>query len=447
MGGDRIMPKNTPRTLGTSPGEVLVNSGGEQFFLCDSSNSPATISITWAQLPDGSQFPGSSSFAGSPAFSVSSTNYLWYRISTGNLENNTTGFSADSDIIPLWQFDVDGSGIISNIIDRRPWFGSNRYTSLEGASLGSDGLIILNNDIKYANVVQQGSPSPNEGVVRWRTSAVTSSGQDEFEILSPGITIQIRDALNNVLTNNVSAATIFPFVTNSVVYVDLNLTTPGATVPLQITAGTGAPTPSPGRVLLAEKISSSIVHWIPGNLDMYAADTNALYEILPSPLGYGVGISDGLTDPSGLRAQPPSATYPFATLADISSSGSSLIKASYTSAVTPPAGSAANLFNIAPPVGATRFRLNASITSSAFVGDSVGVIAEGNLANGQVWVSNQISFSLFTAAGNSGGAGVQIGLYSNASMTLTVAPGGILVQVINAPATNGATGAGYLLFI
>lgn len=117
------MPKDTPRSLGTSPGEVLINSGGEQFFLFNKSDSPATVSITWAQLTDGSQFAGSASFAGSPAFSTSATNYLWYRLSTNSLENNDTGFMTDSDAIPLWQFDVDVSGVVSNVLDRRPWFG------------------------------------------------------------------------------------------------------------------------------------------------------------------------------------------------------------------------------------------------------------------------------------------------------------------------------------
>lgn len=120
------MPINDQRTRGLSPGEVFINSGGEQFFLYTKADSPATVGIAFAQLPDGSQFAGDPLFAGTaPGFINSATNYIWFRLSIAALESNATGFPEDGDIIPLWSIDIDGAGAVSNILDKRPWFGGS----------------------------------------------------------------------------------------------------------------------------------------------------------------------------------------------------------------------------------------------------------------------------------------------------------------------------------
>lgn len=128
------MPRNTPRTIGVSPSEVMVNSGGDQFFLFATSDTPATVSISYGNLPDGTDFAGDAAFTGSPlAFTTSSTNYIYFRLATATLESSDSGFPSDPDAIPLWTIDVDGSGVVSNILDKRSW--------LAGAGGGGTGSV------------------------------------------------------------------------------------------------------------------------------------------------------------------------------------------------------------------------------------------------------------------------------------------------------------------
>lgn len=119
------MPRSVSRTLGVSPSEVLINSGGEQFLLVNAVNGGTPqCDITFANLPNGTDFAGQTAFTGAPSFTLGVVNYIWFTISTGLLANNTTGFPGTTDEIPLWQITLDGSGNFTSILDKRPWFAA-----------------------------------------------------------------------------------------------------------------------------------------------------------------------------------------------------------------------------------------------------------------------------------------------------------------------------------
>lgn len=245
------MPKDTPRTLGTSPGEVLINSGGEQFFLYTTSDSPATISLTFAQLPDGSSFNGYVSYAGSPAFTTSSTNYVWFRLSSSVLENNDTGFLADIDTIPLWQFDVDGSGVISNIYDRRPWFGGsggvgNVETGLIENSTGTD---IYNTNLTACRF------SAFNFAFQWDSDNDTLSW-DVYDGNYPSddLQIEVTDPDTDTVINTItSGGSISSVTAGAYVYFDVNR----AGGSISLSSSSGPPTSQQDRFILGKRVSGT----------------------------------------------------------------------------------------------------------------------------------------------------------------------------------------------
>ena len=129
------MARNETRPLGVSGGEVMVNSGGDQFFLTVQAGTPSPVIISHANLSDGTEFAGISGFTGSPAWTTGTTNYIWFDTGSGSLANNSTGFTGDFTHIPLWRVVTDGSGNIIDVLDSRPWFsgsGSGSSGSLSG---------------------------------------------------------------------------------------------------------------------------------------------------------------------------------------------------------------------------------------------------------------------------------------------------------------------------
>ena len=130
------MPRNVNVTTGVSPREVLTNSGGEQFLAIVTGTGPIELTITYANLPDGTDFAGTSSFTGNPAWTNGATNYIWFNTTSGLLENDTAGFASGTDIIPLWRLTLDGGGALTSLFDSRPWFSSEPIgTSSLGYSL------------------------------------------------------------------------------------------------------------------------------------------------------------------------------------------------------------------------------------------------------------------------------------------------------------------------
>jgi hypothetical protein len=364
------MPKDINRPLGASGSEAIINSGAEQFFAYQTTDSPATIGITWAQLPDSTQFAGNAAFAGSPAFATSSTNYVWYRLSTAVLENNNTGFVTDRDTIPLWQFDVDGAGVVSNVYDRRPWFGgpTGVLGTLEGLAIDSSGLDFYNRNQRYGIITQGAGAIPGQGAVRWRTAAApTVSLTDEFEVLAPGLVLGVRNiGTPGVITNLVNPGTITNFNVGTYIYADIDLTNPGAVTPLLSSAA--APPVAMGRVLLASRDAWG-VHWIPDNLAMLAADTNSLNEILPAPYGIGKGIQEGLIDQTLLRAALPSTANPFATMADAGTGSISTILSSFNGGGFAAMGTTAPaIAPVAIPATANKVTIIGSIQHTALIG-------------------------------------------------------------------------------
>jgi len=193
---------------------------------------------------------------------------------------------------------------------------------LEGVGVDSSGLNIFNRNVQYATVTRQAGVIAGQGVVRWRTAAApTVSLTDEFEVLAPGLSVFARTPAG-IVANNVAPGVVTNFVSGApanYVFVDMNLAVHGATVALQMSAG--PPPAYPGRVMLASRGAWG-VYWWPDNLELQAADTNPLAEVLPAPYGFGVGVRDGLVNPSVVRAIP-SAANPFATMTELSGVGGS----------------------------------------------------------------------------------------------------------------------------
>lgn len=98
------------------------DSGADQFYLTfEPNSSPLEINLTAANLSDGTEFPATSNYGGAPAFAAPGTNYVWFDPGIAAIQNNTTGFP--SDVLPLWEFVLDGSSNVTSLIDRRPFFG------------------------------------------------------------------------------------------------------------------------------------------------------------------------------------------------------------------------------------------------------------------------------------------------------------------------------------
>lgn len=108
--------------------QARVDSGAEQWFLSfEPNSSPLEINLGSANLPDGTLFPATLNYAGSPAFSAPGTNYVWYDPALASIVNDAVGFPAD--VIPLWEFVLDASSLVTSVIDRRPFIGGGAGSS------------------------------------------------------------------------------------------------------------------------------------------------------------------------------------------------------------------------------------------------------------------------------------------------------------------------------
>lgn len=295
------MPSGVQRTLGVSGSEAMVNSGGEQFFLFGNADTPATVDISFANLPDGTSFAGQLAFAGIPsAFTTSSTNYIFFKLSSAVLESNASGFAVDNDIIPLWTIDVDGSGVITNIFDKRPWFPRNAgATEGAGIFLGSDGLAINNTLPKPSWTYGDTAPSPTEitfdstvgsGRLAWTDDIIIrfNSGSGFIDNLVTGAS----SPLDNVADGDV-------------VYFDINRTTGGASVTLvRVAAGS--------FVLTADRHIFGIRQ---GNNFIRQGDQTLLDQVAATytPLGIDLNRWQALQDATGA----PTSANPFATVSQI----------------------------------------------------------------------------------------------------------------------------------
>ena len=107
-----------------------LESGADQFLLSvDPNTAPATTAtLSAANLPDDTVL-GPTAVVG---LAIPGTNYVWFDAGLGAVQSGAVGFPAD--VTSLWELALDGSGLVTSLIDRRPWFSG-------GGSGGDAGAI------------------------------------------------------------------------------------------------------------------------------------------------------------------------------------------------------------------------------------------------------------------------------------------------------------------
>jgi hypothetical protein len=245
------MPRNTTRSLGISPSEVFVNAGGEQFFLVNTSNTPPTVTITFGNLPDGTDFIGQTAFTGNPAFSTGATNYIWYRLSTGVLENNDTGFLVDADTIPLWRLVVDGGGAITSTFDSRPWFSGavgSGLTANSGVVLDGAGTNVFNTNPSAYRMY-----AANVGFT-WDATAGTLTWQAADGGTPDDITLEITDPVSGTVIQSIAVPGSRAGITTTGDYVYFDMDRVSAFVTLSVSST--PPAMIQDRFLFGRRISN-----------------------------------------------------------------------------------------------------------------------------------------------------------------------------------------------
>lgn len=229
--------------------DVRVDSGASQFFLTPT--APGVVTITGASLPNGNTYAGNVGFTGNPLFTNGSPNYIWFNTTTLLIENSTVAFPAGTDYLRLWILTLDGSGNVTSLQDRRPWF-----SPMAGAG-GGGGVFEGPGTFLQADLTTLGNQYPAPAWIFSQGQSLTwNATTSTLSWAGAGtMNFQAADELTYFI-NTVAPGSLSPIADGDYVYADLNRA--GGAIVLAISPG-GAPAPALNRVLVGRRTASQFL--------------------------------------------------------------------------------------------------------------------------------------------------------------------------------------------